>query len=165
MGFPFGEQSIFPIHIFAGSRVFPCLGSQLGKCQSWQGCQNLTTRLPRGDLSSITLTWRKRATFFTHGSSRSSPSRTGSRIFPHARRKLISSRGISIRGAIYFSHSHFCRFYSFSHVGEFNWEKLNGWALCLVDFLLFILTTQLRQPVFMLHNEWEKRPMIFLGCC
>ena len=36
MVFPFKEKSIFPIHIFAGYRVFPRLGSRLGKAQ-WLG--------------------------------------------------------------------------------------------------------------------------------
>ena len=36
VGFLFGEQSVFPIHVFVGSGVFPCLGSRLGKVQ-WLG--------------------------------------------------------------------------------------------------------------------------------
>ena len=64
--------------------------------------------------------------FFTHGGSHSSYSRTGSHIFPHARRQLISSHGISIQGAIHFSHPCFCRFHHFPNDWEFIFRNING---------------------------------------
>ena len=78
-------------------QLLPWGKGSMGNRQFWQGCQTLTTGFPKGDLSSITLMWRKGAAFFTHGGSHNSPLGIGNRIFPHARRQLISSHGILIR--------------------------------------------------------------------
>ena len=141
-------------------KLLPWGKVSMGSRQFWKGCQTLAKSFPKGDLSSITLMWRRGAAFFTHRGSRISPSRNGNHIFPHAHRELISSRGISIRGAICFSHSCFCKFWSFpmsgKSIGQSSMVGLFVWLICWS----FILITQLRQTVFVLHCKWEKRPTI-----